>query len=191
MKKVDIENAYFHGLAGGIPFWDEDRVISIGLEQLKKIINFGGIYSRKILNEKYGIHYDEKEAVYNGEEYISVCIKNPKDNEFQGQFANTDPSFFRYVRFKIGIALSPNITNTCKFRDGEYKHLPGERQILDFIDKSNFIGVVVGLDNKTKAIRNIKNILEGTNIPIIDFNGNVITDFKETEMEDIKEKYEK
>ena len=25
--KIDLENKYFHGLAGGIPFWEEDEVV--------------------------------------------------------------------------------------------------------------------------------------------------------------------
>lgn len=181
MEKIDIENLYFHGLAGGIPFWDEDIVTSIALKQLRDIIEKGGIYSRKILRKKYGIHYDEKEPVYNGEEYISVCKKNPENNEFSERFVNTDPAFFRYVRFKIGIALNSNIVDKCKFREGEYKHLPGERQILDSIDISNFIAIIVGLENKTRAISEIENILEGKSIPIVDFRGNIITNIEKKE----------
>ncbi|MCI8352277.1 MAG: hypothetical protein HFJ58_01445 [Clostridia bacterium] len=188
MRKIDIENAYFHGLAGGIPFWDEDRVIATGLKQLKEIIERKCIYSRRILKEKYGVCYDEKNPIYNGEEYISVCIKHPEDNEFLGQFENTDSAFLRYVRFKIGIVINNNIAHKCKFREGEYKHLPGERQVLDSIDMSDFLGVVVGLTNRTKIISKIETILDGTNIPIMDFKGNIITDVRKSETEDVIER---
>lgn len=178
LKKIDIENAYFHGLAGGIPFWDEDRVKAIALGQLRKIIEYRGIYSRRILREKYDITYDEKDPVYNGDDYISVCIKNPEDSEFEGMFRDADPAFFRYVRFKIGIALNNNIVNKYKFRTGEYEHLPGERQILDFIDISDCAAIVVGVENKAKIIQEIEGILEGVDIPITDINGNVIKSVK-------------
>ncbi len=92
------------------------------------------------------------------------------------------------MKFKIGIVIKHNIADKCKFREGEYKHLPGERQVLDSIDMSDFVGVVVGLANKTKAISKIETILKGTNIPIIDFKGNIITDVRESELEDIIER---
>ena len=58
--KINIEDCFFHGLAGGIPFWDEERVLVVGLKQLRQIIESKGIYSRRILKEKYGISNDEK-----------------------------------------------------------------------------------------------------------------------------------
>lgn len=93
-NKINIENCYFYGLAGGIPFWDIDRVTAVGLQQLRKIIRYKGIYSRRILREKYGINYDEKEPIYNGDEYISICTKHPEDSEFLGEFSDVDPTFF-------------------------------------------------------------------------------------------------
>lgn len=74
-RKINLEDSYFHGLAGGIPFWDEDRVIAIGLEQLRRITKYKGIYSRKLLREKFGIEYNDKEPKYNGNDYISLCLK--------------------------------------------------------------------------------------------------------------------
>ena len=58
--KINIEACFFHGVAGGIPFWDEERVLAVGLKQLRQIIESKGIYSRRILKEKYGISNDEK-----------------------------------------------------------------------------------------------------------------------------------
>ena len=48
-NKLDIDNCYFHGLAGGIPFWDIDRVIAVGMQQLKN----KGIYSIEILRQDF------------------------------------------------------------------------------------------------------------------------------------------
>lgn len=58
--KINIDDCFFHGLAGGIPFWDEKRVMAVGMKQLRHIVKLKGIYSRRILKEKYGISNDEK-----------------------------------------------------------------------------------------------------------------------------------
>ena len=73
---------YYHGLAGGIPFWEEKEVLEESLRTLKLIFALGGIHCRKTL-QKYGIVlYDGKEPIYNGDDYISICIDNPTDEEF-------------------------------------------------------------------------------------------------------------
>lgn len=185
-NKIEINNCYFHGLAGGIPFWDGERVTAVGVQQLRKIIESKGIYSRKILRENYGISNDEKEPIYNGDKYISLCIKHPNDSEFSGQFSDVDPAFFRYVQHKIGIAINPDIINKCTFRKGEYKRLPGERQVLDNIDISDFIAVVIGVSNKTKVIKKVEDILKDTGIPITDLNGNILTSTKDREYIEIE-----
>ena len=59
-NKINIDNCYFHGLAGGIPFWDKERVTAVCMQQLTNIIESKGIYSRKLLREKYGISNNEK-----------------------------------------------------------------------------------------------------------------------------------
>ena len=168
-------------MAGGIPFWDEESVTAVWMQQLRHIIESKGIYSRKVLREKYGISNDEKEPIYNGDEYISLCIRHPEDSEFFGEFSTVDPAFFRYVQYKIGIAINPDIINKCSFRQGEYKKLPGERQVLDSIDISNFTAIVIGLSNKTKVIKKVEDILKNTGIPITDLNGNILTSTKDIE----------
>lgn len=172
--KINLEDSYFHGLAGGIPFWDEDRVIATGLEQLRKITKYKGIYSRRILKEKFGIEYNDKEPKYNGDDYISVCLKNFDDSELYQDGLVLDSAFFRYVRYKIGIALKPDIANKYHFRKGEYRKLPGERQILNGVKISDFQAVVVGVEQRAKTIPTLYKILEGYNIPITDTEGNII-----------------
>lgn len=187
-NKINIDSCYFHGLAGGIPFWDRERVTAVCMQQLRQIIETKGIYSRKILREKYEISNDEKAPIYNGDEYISLCIRNPEESEFSGEFSGIDPAFFRYVRYKIGIAINPDIINKCDFRQGEYKRLPGERQVLDNIDISDFTAVVIGVSNKTKVIKKVEDILKGTGIPITDLNGNILTSEKDKENLDMERK---
>ena len=177
--KINIEDCFFHGLAGGIPFWDEERVLVVGLKQLRQIIESKGIYSRRILREKQGISYDEKEPLYNGDEYISLCIRHPEESEFSGEFFTVDPAFYRYIKYKIGIAISPNIVNKATFRTGDYKRLPGERQVLDNIDISDFMAIVVGLPNRSKVMTQLEDILKNTGIPITDIDGNILTSEKE------------
>ena len=185
-KKINIEDCYFHGLAGGIPFWDEGRVIAVCVQQLEKIIQFKGIYSRKILREKYGISYDEKDPIYNGDDYISLCIRHPADDEFVGEFATADPAFYIYVKYKMGIAICPDIINKCCFRQGNYKRLPGERQVLDTIYISDVTAIVMGLSNNEKILKRKEGILKDTGIPITDIDGNILTSTKEVEDIDVE-----
>lgn len=182
--KVDLENKYFHGLAGGIPFWEEREILEIGLKQLQQIVDLKGIYSRKYLAEK-GIIYKDKEPVYNGDEYISICTRKVEESEFSGQFSGTDSAFFRYVRFKIAIALK--LDEKDSFKEGDYKHLPGERQIKDGIDISKFLAITVGIEgvkNRERIAQKIRNIIEGYDIPITDIDGNVLEFSKEEMLED-------
>ena len=100
--KMDLQNKYFHGLAGGIPFWEEDEVVKKGLKQLEDIIKLRGIYSRRILKEK-GIVYDEKDPVYNGEDYISVCVKDFDESKFS-QYSNKDSiDISRFAAITVGM----------------------------------------------------------------------------------------
>ena len=185
-SKINIDNCYFHGLAGGIPFWDKERVTAVCMQQLSNIIRSKGIYSRKVLREKYGISIDEKEPIYNGDEFISLCIRHPEDSEFSGEFSCVDPAFFRYVQYKIGIAINPDIVNKCSFRQGEYKRLPGERQVLDSIDISDFTAIVIGLSDNTEVIKKVEDILKNTSIPITDLSGNILTSTKDIEKLEIE-----
>lgn len=165
----EIKN-YYHGLAGGIPFWHERKVLNSSIETLEKILMLGGIYCRRELEQRK-IIYSDKEAVYNGKDYISICIENPSDDEFQGENSNLDSSFFRYVKTKIGLELSKDILTTCKFRLEPYKRLPGERQVLHFIDKSNITRVIIGLSNsiEKEAIEKIERICNPYHIPVTTF----------------------
>lgn len=179
MDKIDLENSYFHGLAGGIPFWDRDRIIATGLEQLRSIVRCKGIYSRRILKENFGIEYKDKEPEYNGDDYISVCLKNFDDSELYQNGLLLDSSFFRYVRYKIGIALEPDIVNRYQFRKDKYNKLPGERQILNGVKISDFQAIVIGVEQREKIIPKIYKIFENTNVPITDTDGNIICDIEQ------------
>lgn len=169
MKK---EQSYYHGLAGGIPFWHEREVLEKSIETLESILTLGGIYCRREL-KKRGILYDEKEAVYNGEDYISICIENPSDIEFQ-EYDRLglclDSPFFRYVKTKISLELKPEIFTTCTFHLEPYKRLPGERQVFRFIDSSNITRVLIGLSNDLEeATKRLEKLCNPYHIPVTTF----------------------
>lgn len=170
MKK---EQSYYHGLAGGIPFWKEREVLEKSIETLENILTLGGIYCRREL-KKRGILYDEKEAVYNGEDYISICIENPSDIEFEEYSSlglDLESSFFRYVKTKIALELNPEIFKTCTFRLEPYKRLPGERQVFRFVDKSNITRVIIGLSREyeEEAKRRLQELCNPHHIPVTTF----------------------
>ncbi len=77
------------------------------------------------------------------------------------------------------------LRNIVKLK-GIYKRLPGERQVLDNIDISDFAAIVVCLSNRSKAIKELKDMLKNTGIAITDIDGNILTGEKEIADFDIK-----
>lgn len=164
-----MKNKYYHGLAGDVPFFEEQEVLDESLITLKSIFTLGGIYCRNSL-DKYGIPYYNKKLNFNGYDYISICTDNPSNDEFTGDNFGLDSSFYRYVKSKIAIEFKSSIVEKCIFRKEPYRRLPGERQIYRFIDISNFYRVLVGLEDlKDKAIYDISKICNPYGIPCMTF----------------------
>lgn len=147
-----MESRYYHGLAGCIPFFEEQEVLNESLRTLNLIFELGGLHCRNSLN-KYGVFIYNERPNYNDYDYISICIDNPTEDEFTGENFGLDSSFYRYVKPKIAIEFKPIITQICTFREEPYKRLPRERQIYNFINISNFYRILVGFEELTdKAI---------------------------------------
>lgn len=165
-----MENRYYHGLAGSIPYWEAQAVLDESLRTLNLIFELGGLHCRNDLKQ-HGIEIcNEKQPIYNGNDYISICIDNPADEEFVGENFDLDLSFFRYAKRKIAIEFKSSIVETCIFREEPYKRLPGERQIYKFIDISNFERILVGLKNlSVEAMYEISKICEPYGIPVMTF----------------------
>ena len=164
-----MKNKYYHGLAGDVPFFEEQEVLDESLITLKSIFTLGGIYCRNSL-DKYGIPYYNKKLNFNGYDYISICTDNPSNDEFTGDNFGLDSSFYRYVKPKIAIEFKSSIVEKYVFRKEPYRHLPWERQIYRFIDISNFYRVLVGLEDlKDKAIYDISKICNPYGIPCMTF----------------------
>lgn len=164
-----MKNKYYHGLAGDVPFFEDQEVLDESLITLKSIFTVGGIYCRNSL-DKYGITYYNKKLNFNGYEYISICTDNPSEDEFTDDNFGLDSSFYRYVKPKIAIEFKSSIVEKCIFRKEPYRHLPGERQIYGFIDISNFYRVLVGLEDlKDKAIYDISKVCNPYGIPVMTF----------------------
>lgn len=164
-----MKNKYYHGLAGNVPFFEEQEVLDESLRTLKSIFTLGGIYCRNSLN-KYGIPYYNEKLNFNGYDYISICAHNPSNDEFTGDNFGLDSSFYLYVKPKIAIEFKPSIIEKCVFRKEPYRHLPEERQIYRFIDISDFYRVLVGLEDlKDTAIYEISKICSPYGIPVMTF----------------------
>ena len=175
-----FEDAYFHGLAGNsIVFNDYEFVINMSLLQLENILITGGIYSRNKLKE-HNIQYSHK-GVINGDDYISVCVMNPNEEEFHGYNEGFESSYINYVYLnKISLIIDKNIESRCEFRskDGVYM-LPGERQIKDGVSFDDVVGITVMFDNEylvNEVASKINDILQKYNrdIPIYDREFNQI-----------------
>lgn len=177
---IQYENCYFHGLAGNVVVMNADElVINTSLEQLEKIILTGGIYSRNKLKE-HGIEYSHK-PVENGNDYISVCVKNPDEEEFTGYNEGFESAYVPYVeRDRIALVIDNKIAQTHSFRDktGTYM-LPGERQIKDGISNEHIVGITIMFENEEsmyEATSKINELLQKYNItiPLLDRNLNEI-----------------
>lgn len=165
-----MRNRYYHGLAGSIPSWEEQAVLDESLRTLNLIFELGGLHCRNNLKQYRIEMYDETESLYNGADYISICIGNPIDDEFTGEDSDLNYSFIRYAKTKIAIEFKSSIVDTCVFREELYKKLPGESQIYKFIDISNFNRILVGLKNlNTEAMYEISKICEPYDIPVMTF----------------------
>ena len=174
-----MESRYYHGLAGDIPFYEEQEVLDESLTTLNTIFALGGIYCRNSL-DKYEITYYNHKARFNDYDYISICIDNPTTDEFTGDNLELDSSFYRYVRPKIAIEFKPTIVEKCTFRKEPYRHLPGERQIYKFIDISNVYRILVGLvDLQDEAIYKLTKICKPYNIPVMTFRKAELLDKKQ------------
>lgn len=176
---MDFENMYFHGLAGNIVVINQDKlVIDTSLTQLESIIKLGGIMSRSKLKEN-GVVYSWK-PVYNGEDCISVCVKNPLEEEFMDENEGFESAYVPYVqRDRISIIIDESINEHCEFREVKGNCLPGERQVKDKIDSSFFVGIGVMFENEEsqmEAVSRIRNLLQEYNVdlPIVDKNFSLI-----------------
>lgn len=70
-----MKNKYYHGLAGDVPFFEEQEVLDESLITLKSIFTVGGIYCRNSL-DKYVIPVMTfKEAEYLDEKQNVLCKK--------------------------------------------------------------------------------------------------------------------
>ena len=166
-----MQSNYYHGLTGGSLFCDEQIILKESLRILKSIFDCKALYCRRILKQKGVIVPDYKDPVYNGDDYISICIDNPPDEEFSGENWDLTPSFDVYVRKKIAIKFKSSIEQECIFRKFPYKRLPGERQIYEKIDISHFDKIIVDLDYlQNEALEEIYKICSPYKIPVIRFN---------------------
>lgn len=174
----DFENAYYHGLAGFIVVNNPELIVKTSLEQLEMILKNKAILSRNMLNSE-GINYLKHKGVYNGDDYISVCVKYFPKEEMEGVNEGFDSSYEKYTNRAISIIIDKNIENICEFRAGNYDYLPGERQVKDYIGIDNFIGIKVefGFDQLNKVVAEmVYDLLNkyNINLPIIDGNNSVL-----------------
>lgn len=181
---MNIENNYFHGLAGNIVVYNPQLIVNTSLKQLDMILKTKGIYSRNKLKE-LGIDYLKHKGVFNGEDYISICIKNIPTNEFTGKNEGLESSYIKYTENTISIIISKDIEDIYTFRKGNYDYLPGERQVKDGISSEYFIGIKVSFKNKelTKIVGElISEVLQnnGVDLPIYDNELNLINNKTKT-----------
>lgn len=180
-NNIYIEDKIYHGLAGGVPFWEKDKIIEISMLQLKLILMHGGIFSRNMLKQ-FGIYYNDKEPAYNGDDYISVCLRDFPEEEMYGENFGLDSAFFRYVRYKVALVLDSDLKSV--FRTDEYKKLPGERQIKDKISIEKIVAISIGIDD-IKLQLDIGDAIKklcaeyGIEVPIVDSGGTLISTKKE------------
>lgn len=174
---MNFDNDYFHGLSGAVDTWDVRRTVEVSLDHLEKILKTGGLYSKKKLLE---LGYESNgKPVYNGDEYISLCDKNLTKEEQKEVNDEMSSVYDNYVENKIAIVIDKSINETCEFRHGEYEKLPGERQVKDYIDISNFKAIIVGLEHEVlrdTVAEMIDSMLKKYNIeiPIVDNKYNTL-----------------
>lgn len=175
LEKIDFENMYFHGLCGNVITINSDElIINASLEYLDAIINSGGLFSRNELSKR-NVNYSWN-PVYNGNDYISLCVKNPAEEEFTGINEGLESSYNTYINAnRIAIIIDKSIAATSIFREDTELFMPGERQVKNKIDISSFVGISVMFDNEESASLASSKIYElleehNINLPVVDKN---------------------
>lgn len=142
---IDLQNAFFHGLAGeeiSFVVYPKDALY-LTMTKLEDIIKHKRIYSRDkqyelgigIANHpEFGIHMNFADVNNLKNNYISICKRTEKLE---------DSAFEEFIENKISIALSSDIAKKFDFREKIY-YSPdiGEEQILESIGIDNFIAIV-------------------------------------------------
>ncbi len=180
MKKysVDLNEAFFHGLAGlEVSFVMYPKTaLYISMIKLDSILKHKGIYSREKMKElniyylpefSYHLNFADVDMTNS---YVSVCKKMKRIE---------DTAFEEFIDGKISIALSSDITQKYNFRN-KINYFPdlGEEQVLGSIGIDEFIAIVVDIkDEKYREISRTKisELLKRykcNQIPITDINGN-------------------
>lgn len=177
---MEIENSYFHGLSGNIVVYNPQLIVDTCLKRLDMILKYGGIYSRNKMKDMENDYLKHK-GVFNGDDYISICVKDALDNEFTGKNEGFESCYVKYTDNSISIIISKDIEDICVFRSGDFDFLPGERQVKDKISCEYFIGIKVSFGNRelTRIVGEmVGEVLRnnGFDLPVYDENLVLISD---------------
>ena len=180
-KNINLKNAFFHGVGGNeISFLMYPKsALTISLLRIEDILKSNGIHSREKQKElnighpEFGYHigFADVDATNN---FVSICKKIDNSSE---------TAFEEFIEGKIAIALSQDIAERYDFRNKEqYGPDIGEEQILDSIDISEFIAIVIDVKDEpykslaTNAISKLLKKYNYNNIPITNIDGEKIID---------------
>ncbi len=182
--KVDLQNAFFHGLAGGevsFVMYPKDGLY-LTMTKLEDIIKHRRLYSRDKQKElgigianhpEFGTHINFAD-VNSKNNYVSVCKRTEKLE---------DSAFEEFIENKVSIALSPDLAEKFNFR-GKIHYTPdiGEEQILESIGMDNFIAIVNDIKNEeysrkaTELIAQLLRKYKCYQLPITNMKGEKLVD---------------
>lgn len=177
-NKINLNNAFFHGLAGlevNFNIYPKDGLY-LSMIKLNSILQHKGIYSREKMKEfdiyyppefGYHVNYSDVNTINN---YVSICRKLEKIE---------DTAFEVFVKGKISIALNSDISRKYNFRNKtNYSPDPGEEQVLDVIGIDEFIAIVIDIEDEkyrkiaTEKIAGLLKKYKYNQLPITNINGN-------------------
>ncbi len=174
--KIDLSNAYYHGVCGNeVSFVSAPKTaFHIMFYKIGNIIKHKNIYSREktielgVSRPEFGYHMNFADTSVENH-YVSVCKR----------IDGHETAFSVFIKDRISFALHLD-ENEFIFRDHiEYWPDPGEEQVLDNIDISNVIAIVVDLEEEGHneiAIEYLEKMLieNKISIPIVDIEGNIL-----------------
>ena len=144
MEKIDLYNAYFHGIRP--PCDEKGFTKSNELMILESILKHGAIYSRRQM-EELGIKTKMNNNLNrNGADNVSICEKDGFE------YAISD-AYLNWVQNHITIILAKDMPN-CEFVDErELQAIDGEWQVKDQIPAKYFLGI--GIPRGTSTYKQI------------------------------------
>lgn len=125
---MHYDEMYYHGLSGDI---DNNVKLQVekSLSRLESIIKFGGLLSKSMLI-KNGLSDYIGKPVFNGNDYVSLCVKYFPLEELEGINEGFDSSYNKYIEDCLSIVIDKSNGIELPIIDNDHNLLIDNSKLL-------------------------------------------------------------